>query len=575
MVEIARFEFTENGIVNIAQDKIYNQKWPIVYVIHNDTEAYVGETVDAKGRMINQISSPGRGNLKHLELIFDAEFNKSATLDIESFLIKYMASDGKYILQNGNMGLVSHDYYQKKKYKIKFDELWDLLIARNLAKKENVLVKTKESIISDGGKVNVDDITINEKTNELVSEAKQSPNSIYIKETAKGPKLLKIDFSSARGLAGKLNNMARSLGKNRKTVLFAAVALILVLGVGIFGFWKVRENAETQKLAEATLTEATNKYDAASIQIGSGNKAAAAETLRNALSLTEGLKSNKKLSTQASDLATKIQTSLDTAEGVLRPEATLVADASQIVGGETFGPFQIGSSLYVVSKADASIASVSTTGGEVSRVLDKPSLDGKIISATAMPVRSVLVFMTDAGKLYEFDTKDVKLNQQTVAGDFEKSIYLASFSTNIYSLDANGKIYKRLKNSSGYSARTEYIVDGSTASGAVSIAIDSNLYAMKTNGEVIQYLGGKKQDYNTTGLPIAISSANNMFTDENTVGLYEIDGNASRVIRYDAKGVFMNQYIEGSYKNASGLYVDDANKILYTVSGGKIYKTTI
>jgi len=136
MVEIAKFEFTEGGIEEIGQNNVYNQKWPIVYIIHNEAEAYVGETVDAKGRMANHFSNPDRSNLKHLKLIFDAEFNKSATLDIESFLIKYMASDGKYILQNGNMGLVSHDYFQKEKYKIKFDELWDLLIAKNLAKNQ-------------------------------------------------------------------------------------------------------------------------------------------------------------------------------------------------------------------------------------------------------------------------------------------------------------------------------------------------------------------------------------------------------------------------------------------------------
>jgi len=449
-------------------------------------------------------------------------------------------------------------------------------IVRSLIKKEEVITVSKEAVVSDGGKIDAEDLTIHETTNELVGEVKQSPNAIYIKETTKKPKLLNIDFSSARGLAGSFGKITKKLGKNKKTTLYAAIALILVLGIGLFGYWKVREGAENQKLAEASLTEATSKYDIAQTEITAGNKSGAAVTLHDALNITDALQKNAKLKTQASDLATKIRTSLDTAEGVVRAQASSLADASNIVGSDTFGPYLVGTNLYLISKNDASIASISVNGGEVSRVLDKPSLDGKITSATAVPVRSVLVFITDAGKIYEFDTKDVKLNQQTVAGDFERSTALASFSTNIYSLDsATGKVYKRLKNSSGYGARTEYIVDGSAANDAVSLAIDSNLYAMKANGEVIKYLGGKRQDYNTSGLPITISAATSVFTNEDTTGLYELEGNASRVVRYDAKGVFVNQYVSDNYKGASGMYIDDANKVLYIVSGGKLYKTSL
>jgi len=440
-------------------------------------------------------------------------------------------------------------------------------------KSGGVLSETKESIVSEGGKESLEDLTINEKTNEYVSE-KQS-NAIYIKETASKPKLLRIDLSSAKGITGKLREMTKKLGKNRKTVLYAAIAIVLVLSIGLFSFWKIRQEAETQKLAEATLTEATSKYDIGQTQISGGDKQQAADTLRSALTLTDGLKSNVKLKAQASDLAGKIQTSLDTAEGVIRAQAAIFGDSNQIVGNDTFGPFLVGTNLYVISKTDGSIASISINGGEVSRVLDKPSIEGKITAATAITVRSVLVMITDAGKIYEFDTKDVKLNQQTVAGDFEQAIALAGFSTNIYSLDTNGKIYKRLRTSSGYGARTEYITDGSVASNAVSLAIDSNVYALKANGEVYKYLGGKKQDYNTTDLPMTISKANNVFTDENTVGLYELEGDASKVIRFDGKGVFVSQLVSDNFKSATGLIVDDANKVLYVLSGGKIYKTAL
>lgn len=440
-------------------------------------------------------------------------------------------------------------------------------------KKEKVLSETEESIISEGSKENLDDLTINEATNEYVTETNK--NAIYIKEAPTKPRLLNLDLSSAKGLTNRLTKLTSVLGKNRKIVLIAAIGLVLILSIGLFSYWKVREGAENQKLAEATLIEATSKYDIGQTEITAGNKQQAADTLRSALLLAQGLNKNAKLKAQVNDLEKKIQTALDTAEGVIRAQATNFGDASGIVGTDTYGPFLVGTNLYLISKNDGSIAAISVNGGEVSRVLDKPALDGKITSATAVSVRSVLVLITDKGKIYEFDTKDVKLNQQTVAGDFESSIALASFSTNIYSLDSTGKIYKRLKNSSGYGARTEYITDGTLASGAVSVAIDSNVYALKANGEIDKYLGGKKQTYNTAGLSITISGASNVFASEETVGLYELEGSASRVVRFNSTGNFVGQLVSDNFKDASGLYIDDANKVLYVTSGGKIYKATL
>jgi len=442
---------------------------------------------------------------------------------------------------------------------------------------EKVLTDTEESIISEGGKENLEDLAINETTNELVGRPEAiNPNAIYIKEISNKPKLLNIDLSSAKKATSRFGKRVFGFSKNRKSVLFAAIILVVVLTSGLLIAWNVRTGAEKQKLAEASLTEAQSKYDIGNTQLSSGNKQQAASTLESALSISDGLKTNAKLKSQATALSDKIKIALDTAEGVIRAQATTLADASQIVGSDTFGPYLIGTNLYMISKSDASIASVSVSGGETSRVLDKPSLDGKVTAAAAIPVRSALVFLTDAGKIYEFDTKDVKLTQQTVAGDFEKATSAASFSTNLYTLDGTaGKIYKRLKTSSGYAARTEYITDGSTVVGAVSLAIDSNVYAEMPNGEVTKYLGGKKQAYSLSNLSFSIIAANMVFTDENTIGLYELEGNASRVIRFDAQGAFLNQYISDSFKNASGLYIDDASKTLYVASSGKLYKVSL
>jgi hypothetical protein len=52
------------------------------------------------------LKHPHKKKLTTVHLISSERFNKSATLDIESGLFKYMAADGRFNLLNGNLGLV-------------------------------------------------------------------------------------------------------------------------------------------------------------------------------------------------------------------------------------------------------------------------------------------------------------------------------------------------------------------------------------------------------------------------------------------------------------------------------------
>ncbi len=135
--EIVNYEFDANVFGKIQDHPIADQLWPIVYIIHDDrtSEAYVGETTDVISRMGAHLKNPKKKKLTTVNLISSEKFNKSATLDIESHLIKYMAGDGKYSLINGNLGIAYHTYYQKTDvYWPMFTAIWDGLRSRGIAK---------------------------------------------------------------------------------------------------------------------------------------------------------------------------------------------------------------------------------------------------------------------------------------------------------------------------------------------------------------------------------------------------------------------------------------------------------
>jgi DUF2075 family protein/predicted GIY-YIG superfamily endonuclease len=134
--EINKIEFNNNGLNSIQFQYFVADNWPIVYILNNEgvKQAYVGETTDTNSRMFSHLQSQSKIHLKEAHFISSKKFNKSATLDIESNIIKYLHADGKFKLLNGNLGLVNHSYYQRDEYYSSlFREIWNSLIRKGIA----------------------------------------------------------------------------------------------------------------------------------------------------------------------------------------------------------------------------------------------------------------------------------------------------------------------------------------------------------------------------------------------------------------------------------------------------------
>ena len=135
-IEINKYKFSKAGSAEYVLNKYMNNSWPVVYIIKDDKigEAYIGESTNAINRMKNHLANEQRNKLGDLLIVSCDKFNKSAVLDIESNLIQYMSSDGTYILQNGNAGLIDHNYYQREQYKALFKNVWSYLEKKQYAK---------------------------------------------------------------------------------------------------------------------------------------------------------------------------------------------------------------------------------------------------------------------------------------------------------------------------------------------------------------------------------------------------------------------------------------------------------
>ena len=135
MPEIVSYSFNRIGKENLEGD-VKGRDWPVVYLIHNDSSIYIGETTSAVNRMDQHLNNlqKKQANLKEIDIIFDDTYNKSVILDFEQKLIKYFSSDKKFKkILNRNAGQSSsHDYFDRKRYYDNFKELWNQLYEKGM-----------------------------------------------------------------------------------------------------------------------------------------------------------------------------------------------------------------------------------------------------------------------------------------------------------------------------------------------------------------------------------------------------------------------------------------------------------
>lgn len=141
-----QYNFNRDSLNKIEQNTWVKNQWPLVYFIQNNSKklAYVGESTNASSRIKNHLANPERCKLNQISIIGSDKFNKSATLDIESNLIQYITAEGTFELQNGNYGLINHNYYQQDLYKNLFKEVWNKLIEKKIVTKSLSEIENSE-----------------------------------------------------------------------------------------------------------------------------------------------------------------------------------------------------------------------------------------------------------------------------------------------------------------------------------------------------------------------------------------------------------------------------------------------
>ena len=117
--------------LDLERDKVLD--WPMVYILANDREAYVGQTTSVATRINQHGANEEKQDFDTVNVIYHDEFNASVITDYEHRLIGLMHADGRYRLTNKNEGMTETSYFSKETYAAMFDDLWEELRKMELA----------------------------------------------------------------------------------------------------------------------------------------------------------------------------------------------------------------------------------------------------------------------------------------------------------------------------------------------------------------------------------------------------------------------------------------------------------
>ena len=130
MFKIIEGDFKHNKYSNES----YLDNWPMLYILENGKQAYIGESSHVKTRMTQHATTEEKRIFDKVHFIYSKLFNQSVTFDYESKLIQYIVADELFQVTNKNAGIADKQYYQKKGYDAKFETLWRKLQKEKLVK---------------------------------------------------------------------------------------------------------------------------------------------------------------------------------------------------------------------------------------------------------------------------------------------------------------------------------------------------------------------------------------------------------------------------------------------------------
>ena len=147
------------------------------------------------------------------------------------------------------------------------------------------------------------------------------------------------------------------------------------------------------------------------------------------------------------------------------------------------------------------------------------------------------------------------------------------FRDRLYLLSApSGSIFRSDAIGGGYGNPRPWLTDPSAdLRTAVDIAVDGDVYVLRSDGIVLKLNQGKLADFSLNAIDPMLAGPTKIKTSENSDFLYLLDPPTKRLVVVTKTGALVQQYRADLFDQLKDFIVDESNKTVYLLNGTQIF----
>jgi hypothetical protein len=236
----------------------------------------------------------------------------------------------------------------------------------------------------------------------------------------------------------------------------------------------------------------------------------------------------------------------------------LTADYNKIYAGDSGQK-----TIYSINVADNLITAITDLTNEI-KALKYPAL-----------AKSENIYYFGDSNIIQLNSKTEEINILSInlQGEPRNIAAAAGYNNRLYLLDRQeNQIYRFKKSSTGFEEPTAWLKEKADFSDVVDISIDGYIYILKSNGQLLKFLKGKKKDFELDIVEPAIEKATKVFVSPNLKYIYILEPLKQRLIIFNKTGDFLMQYQSDQFTDLRDFAVNEPAKKIYFLNGNSIYE---
>ncbi len=372
-----------------------------------------------------------------------------------------------------------------------------------------------------------------------------------------------------------MNAGYRSALTRKHKLIIAAVGIVLTGSIIGYYWWQHSKRVAAEIAAwNSTYDTAVDNRNRAESDLVYGNELRARNEIDQADKIVASLASDQNDADRKARLD-KVNQDLLTLKEKLKK--VVKADNVSVLyslpegtpSGSLSGLLLMKDTAYVADKSSNNILKISLADKSI-KPINIPASGEPVVSANEG--KDSIYFATKDGKMYSLSkTTDLlkTLNWSTTKTPVQDT-YL--YANRIYSLDANGnQIWRYNAVGGGFSGEVSYIKASDVSlNGAVSLAIDSNVYVLKNDGQLMQFLSGGQVSFSLPTIDPPLKAASSLWTETDSSLLVITDLTEKRILVFDKSGTLKAQITSPEFHELRDVSVDESGKRILVIDGNRL-----